>query len=319
MNEELIKELYTKGGIDSGKIKQLKIASYTYQKTIGELYWLGIISKNKSKLSVTLLDNPISGALKKLLFNGFNLSLLSKKNLVFLSNLLTPKTTLELSEATTLSVAQTSHLINKFSQFLTKQNNTYVLSKSNTDLFNLLSLIHMKNMQNYTCEKGEEKLQKVPLDFQAEGTLTAFSRFTEFGLPINPSHKYLYLPKKELTLEEIIAHAVKFSNNANDLALCILFYLQNRTKAKVNEIEKNCEKLGEINTWFDMVSYIDGQPVKNQLLFLPKHEFQQKAQLYKLETIPRYNQEKIQELFKELEKEIKETIQVYFIGGNALI
>jgi predicted nucleotidyltransferase len=174
-------------------------------------------------------------------------------------------------------------------------------------------------MQNYVWEKGEEKLEKIPLDFQTGGALTGFSRFTEFGFMLNPSHKYVYFPKKELLLEEIIVHAIKFARNANDLTLCILFYLKNRARAKVNEIEKNCEKIGILETWFDIVNYIDSQTVKNPAMFLPREEFQQKAKLYGIETIKRYDQASIQKLFKEISNELKEIIPIYFIGGNALI
>jgi len=319
MNGAILKELFNKGHIDSGAIKDIKVASYTYQKTIDELYWLGVIARGKSKLSVTLLDNPISGAIKKLYFAGFNPNLLSKKNLEWLSNLIEPKSTHELSESTNLSATQTSELLSKFAQFLSKKENKYSLSSTNQDLFNLLTLIKLKIMQNYVWEKGEEKLEKIPIDFQTEGTLTGFSRFIEFGFMLNPAHKFVYFPKKELTLEEVLAHSIKFTDNPNDLTLCILFYMKNRAKMKVNEIEKNCEKLSILETWFDIVNYIDGQPVKNQAKFLPKAEFQQKAKLYDIETIPRYNQESIQKLFKELSSELKEAVPIYFIGGNALI
>jgi len=319
VNEAVLKELFNKGQIDSGAINNLKIASYTYQKTINDLYWIGAVSKGKSRLSVMLLDNPLSGALKKLCFAGFNANLLTKKNINWLSSLTEPRTTNELAEITNLSIAQTNQLLNKFSQFLSKKENKYIISASNPDLFSLISLIKIKNMQNFTWKRGEEKLEKLPLDFQTEGALTGFSRFTEFGLMVSPSHKYVYFPKKELKLEEILAHAIKFSGNANELMLCILFYLKNRAKVNVAEIEKNCEKLNVLATWFDMASYIDGQPVKNLELFLPKQEFWQKTKLYEIETVPRYGKEAMQKLFKEIEKELKETIQLYVIGGNALI
>ncbi len=315
----ILRELFDKGQVNSRTMLKLRVASYTYQKTVDDLYWLGVVSSGKSRLNIVLLDNPVSGALKKLYFSGFNPALLSKKNLEWLSNLIEPRTTLELSESTNLSVVQTNRLLSKFSQFLTKKENRYSLSSSNQDLFTLLSLIKMKLMKNYVWEKGEEKLEKIPLDFPTEGALTGFSRFTEFGFMLNPSHKYVYFPKKELTLEEVVAHSIKFADNPNDLTLCILFYMKNRAKAKVNEIEKNCEKLGVLETWFDIINYIDSQTVKNSSLFLPKNEFAQKAKLYNVETIPRYNQESIQALFKEISKELKETISIYFIGGNALI
>lgn len=319
MNDIILKELFSKGRINSRVIKDFKVSSYTYQKNIMDLYWMGVISKNTKKFEINLLDNPISNNLKKLYFYGFDFSLISKKNLEWLSNLIEPRTVTELSKITNLSNAQTNNLLNKFMQFLSKKDNKYQLSYSNQDLFNLINLIKLKIMQNYVWLKGEEKLEKIPLDFQTEGTLTAFSRFNEYGFLINPSHNYVYFPKRELSFEEILVHAIKFSDNPNDLALCILFYLKNKNKAKISEIEEYCEKLGVIETWFDIIRYIDDQLVKNQSNFLPREEFEQKTKLYSIKTNKRYNQETIQKLFKEISNELIETIPIYFIGGNALI
>lgn len=319
MNKIVLRELFSKGGVNSRVIKDFRISSYTYQKNLADLYWMGVISKNKSKLEVTLLDNSVSNVLKKLYFDGFNSLLISKKNLEWLSNLIEPKTTMELAKSTNLSNAQTNKLLNKFMQFLSKKENKYSLSYANQDLFNLINLIKLKIMQNYVWKKGEEKLEKIPIDFQTEGVLTGFSRFTEYGFSLNPSNKYVYFPNKELSFEEILVHAIKFSDNPNDLSLCMLFYLKNKAKAKVSEIEKNCEKFGVTETWFDIINYIDDQPLKNQSIFLPKDEFKQKINLYSIEINKRYNQESIQKLFIEISLELKEKIPIYFIGGNALI
>lgn len=317
MDSGILKELFEKKHINSGKISELGIASYTYQKTIQELVWLGVVTEEKSKLNVKLLDNQITSILKKVFFEGFNTKLLTKENINWLTHLLEPKTTQEIAEETKLSISQTHAKLNKFAQFITK-NKKYFLSKKSL-LYDFISAVHTKNTGTFTWIKGKEKLQKIPLEFESDGKLTAFSEFSEFGLAINPSHKFIYFPKKELTLEEILVHAIKFSENANNIALCMLFYLKNKNKTKVNEIEKQSEHLNVLDKWFDIVAFIEGQQVKNQELFLPKNEFNQKAQLYGIKTTTRYEQKSIQELFKETEKVMKEKIQLYFIGGNALI
>jgi len=317
LDSGILKELFEKKHINSGKISELGIASYTYQKTIQELVWLGVVTEEKSKLNVKLLDNQITSILKKVFFEGFNTKLLTKENINWLTHLLEPKTTQEIAEETKLSISQTHAKLNKFAQFITK-NKKYFLSKKSL-LYDFISAVHTKNTGTFTWIKGKEKLQKIPLEFESDGKLTAFSEFSEFGLAINPSHKFIYFPKKELTLEEILVHAIKFSENANDIALCMLFYLKNKNKTKVNEIEKQSEHLNVLDKWFDIVAFIEGQQVKNQELFLPKNEFNQKAQLYGIKTTTRYEQKSIQELFKETEKVMKEKIQLYFIGGNALI
>jgi len=317
LDSGILKELFEKKHINSGKISELGIASYTYQKTIQELVWLGVVTEEKSKLNVKLLDNQITSILKKVFFEGFNTKLLTKENINWLTHLLEPKTTQEIAEETKLSISQTHAKLNKFAQFITK-NKKYFLSKKSL-LYDFISAVHTKNTGTFTWIKGKEKRQKIPLEFESDGKLTAFSEFSEFGLAINPSHKFIYFPKKELTLEEILVHAIKFSENANDIALCMLFYLKNKNKTKVNEIEKQSEHLNVLDKWFDIVAFIEGQQVKNQELFLPKNEFNQKAQLYGIKTTTRYEQKSIQELFKETEKVMKEKIQLYFIGGNALI
>ncbi len=317
MDSKILKELFEKEHISSGKINELGIASYTYQKTIQELVWLGIATKEKSKLNVKLLDNQTTTSLKKVFFEGFNTKLLTKENIEWLTHLLESKTTQEIAEETKLSISQTHAKLNRFAQFITKDKK-YFLSKKSA-LYDFILAVHKKNTGAFTWIKGKERLQIIPLEFESEGTLTAFSRFSEFGLMVNPSHKFIYFPKKKLTLEEILVHAIKFSENANDMALCMLFYLKNKSKIKVNEIEKHSGQLNILDKWFNIIAFMDGQQVKNQKLFLPKNEFKQKAQLYGIKTIIRYEQKAIQELFKETEKALKEKIQLYFIGGNALI
>ncbi|MFH1751850.1 MAG: DUF6036 family nucleotidyltransferase [archaeon] len=319
MNGLILKELFSKGWIDSGVIKRLGIASYTYQKTLKDLYWFGVIVRENSKTSVLLTDNPVSVAFKKLFFEGFKVELLSKENVSWLLSLIEPVTTAELAELTGFSIAQSNHKINQFSQFLTKKDGKYFLASSYKYLYDFLLLLRKKNAGTYLWNRNGEKLQKIPLDFPVDGVLTGFSRFSEFGFSVNPSHNYVFKPWKELSLEEILAHAIKFSANANDLTLCTLFYLKNRAKFNVSELEKNCEKLGVIKLWFDLVAYIYGLPVKNPELFLSKQEFYQKARMYEIKLASMYGLETIQKIFKEASQKVSKKIKVYFIGGNALI
>ena len=101
-----------------------------------------------------------------------------------------PKTISELSEELDLSAAQTSRRVSKFSQFLRKEESKYAISKSIPLLFDFLSLVYKKNTQGFFWSKGGEKLIKLPFDFKFDGSLTAFSRFSEFGLHVNPSHNF---------------------------------------------------------------------------------------------------------------------------------
>ncbi|MFH1257171.1 MAG: DUF6036 family nucleotidyltransferase [Candidatus Diapherotrites archaeon] len=318
MHKTLIKNLISEGQITPGMaIKDKAISSYTYYSTVKELESLGIASTKDSK--TVLSDSLVTAVFKKLFFEGFDIELLSKKNVKLLLLLLEPKTLNELSEEYGLSAAQANKRVSKFSQFLGKEGNKYALSKSNPLLFEFISLIQKKSNEEYFWSKGEEKLLKLPLDFEFDGTLTGFSRFSEFGLQINPSHNFVYVPKKELLLEEILSHAIKFSANANDLVLCILFYLKNKPKINVIEIEKNCEKLGVLQLWFDIVSYLEEQPVREEKMFLPGKEFLAKAAVYDIQTKKRYGQQTLDSIFHKAEEKLLEKVRIFLIGGNALI
>ena len=95
MNSKILKELLINGRIDSGSLKKLKVSSNTYQKSIKDLLWLGVVVEGKSKMSVSLLDGQVSALLKRMFFDGFNVELLTKENIEWLSSLTDPKTTVE--------------------------------------------------------------------------------------------------------------------------------------------------------------------------------------------------------------------------------
>lgn len=318
MNNPIVKSLLSDGWISPGiALRDGVVSSYTYYVTIGELEWLGIALTSEGK--TVLSDSPIAGAFKRLFFEGFNVELLSRKNMALFLALLEPKTINEVAEELGLSIAQANKRIGRLSQFFSKEGNQFVVSKSNPLLLEFVTLVQKKIMQEYSWSKGEEKLLKLPLDFSFEGTLTAFSRFSDFGLQVSPSHNYIYLPKKELAPEEILSHAIKFSINANDLLLCILFYLKNKATLNVLEIERNCEKLGVLQLWFDIASYLEDQPVKQQKMFLPRDEFLSKAAVYDIRTKKRFGPQTISDIFSKAEEKLPSKTKVFFIGGNALI
>ncbi len=318
MNNLVIKILIEKGSISAGDLtKDKTVSSYTYYNTAKELEQIGVASEKGGRLVFS--DSLVAGAFKKLFFEGFDASLLTPKNVKILAVLLEPKNLNEISGEIGLSIAQTSNRINKLAQFLSKEEKKYSLSKSNPLLHEFISLTSKKNTQDYYWSKGEEKLLKLPLYFPFEGVLTGFSRFSQLGLMVNPSHSFVYLPKKELSLEEIFSHAIRFSSNANDIMLCILFYLKNKPRIDVMALEKNCEKLGILQLWLDMVAYLEEQPVKEEKMFLPRQEFLAKAETYEIKPIERFDQQTINAIFGKVEEKISEKIRVFFIGGNAMI
>ncbi|MBI2597905.1 MAG: hypothetical protein HYW50_01785 [Candidatus Diapherotrites archaeon] len=319
MRSEVVKQIFARNGCSIGDLAKEKIASiYTIYRTIEELEWLGVVFFEKG--TIKILETPVTAVIKKLISDDFDLKIISKKSIEFYLQLLEAKTPQELAQEIEKSEAHTNALIKKYSHFLQKNGSKYSVSSLNPAFLDLLKLVAAaKNADQYWSGKHGEKLLKLSQGFPFDGTLTAFSRFNEFGLMIFTPNQYVFQPKKELSIEEILVHAIRFSKQASDIVLCIFFYLQNKHRANVAEIEKNCEKFGVLNLWFDIVSYLEDQPVKEKKMFLPKAEFLEKAAVYEIKTKPRFGESAITQIFISAEKKLKEKAKAFLIGGNALI
>lgn len=62
-------------------------------------------------------------------------------------------------------------------------------------------------------------------------SLTAFSRYSEFGISVITRDNYYYLPKKSLGIKEIFIHSLYIvEKETNSIILVALFYLKNKRK-----------------------------------------------------------------------------------------
>ncbi|MBU0662263.1 MAG: DUF6036 family nucleotidyltransferase [Candidatus Diapherotrites archaeon] len=318
MKKEIIGALLRKGRVSVGEMaKEGAASSYSFYKTADELREFGVAGLAGGKLELS--EGRAADAFRRLFFEGFEIELLSGENVRLLVLLLEPKTTAEIARETGKSIAQARRLMNGVMQFLGKEGKKFAVSRRNAPLVGFLEAVRERDSGGAYWSRAGEKLLKLPRGFPFEGTLTGFSRFGEFGLSIRPAYEFVFRPERELNIEEILAHAIKFSQNANDLALCILFYMQNRHRMNALELEKECEKFGIMPLWIDIVSFLEEQPVKEKPMFLPRNEFLEKAAVYGIKTKRRVAEREIEALFSEAEEKLRGKIRVFSIGGNALI
>lgn len=316
MNEAVVRALLAKGSV---QVRELAKAAprYSIRKTMAELREFGVADFGKGRLA--LREGGAADAFKRLFFEGFDAELLSGRNTRLLVLLLEPKTTAEIARETGKSVAQANRLVKGLMQFLGKDGKAFTVSRRNRPLVDFLEAVRGNGAGGaYWAGKGE-KLLKLPPNFPFEGVLTGFSRFSEFGLSIRAANEFVFQPRRELSIGEILAHAIKFSQNANEILLCILFYMKNRRRMDALELEKNCENLGVMPLWIDIVSFMEGQPVKEKGMFLPREEFLEKAAVYGIKAARRVEGREIEALFAEAEQNLRRKIRVFSIGGNALI
>jgi len=68
-----------------------------------------------------------------------------------------------------------------------------------------------------------------------DASLTAFSKYADFGISIFSTAKYYYLPKKKLSLKEIFMHSIYVADKSRDyrqLVYAALFYLKHKSSLK---------------------------------------------------------------------------------------
>ncbi len=85
---------------------------------------------------------------------------------------------------------------------------------------------------------------------EVEGTLTGFSRYSEFGIPIYLNIFCCYLPLHKLSKEEIFIHSISEMDHARLVLLGLTFYLKHKlNRKKIEELarEYDClEKLEDL-------------------------------------------------------------------------
>ncbi|MFH0954547.1 MAG: DUF6036 family nucleotidyltransferase [Candidatus Micrarchaeota archaeon] len=298
-------------------IKSSVRSTYACYSLVRRLAKLGIVSFEKGQ--IVLQKSPLMLALRELSFSGFGTELLEGRRLDALTVLLEPKTKEELGKELGLSFSQTHKLVTRLSQFLTKIENKYQVAQTASQLRKFLLHLKASTDQGYVFQKKSLKLLRLPREIPFEGTLTGFSRFSDYGVDVGTSENFIVQPAQNLSIEQVLVHALKFAQNANDTVLCIIFYLHNKPKISVEQIEKHVQTVDAIDQWQDLVAWLEDQPLKNPGMFLPKNEVREKAEIYHVQLPTRYRLNDTQALFDQISQKLFAKTNVYQIGGGALL
>lgn len=297
-------------------MKTSKQSSRAVYSTLRALASLGILSLTRGKIH--LLYSPSRFAFQELVVGGFDANIFDRWGIHALVFLLRPHNTQELSLELGLSYSQTKQVLNRLSGFLVKTNSTYQVSEKS-------HLRTFLNQAKLVLDKGSfwkgngVSLFKIPLESTIKGTLTGFSRFKDFSVAIDSPVQYVIQPEQQLKAEQILVHAIKFSESKNDMALCTIFYLKNKPMMSVELIESEARRVDAQNLWNDMATWLEDLPPQHPELFLPKQEFLEKAAIYHVKIPPRYGLQTARELFDQLDQNMDNPVTIYLIGGSALL
>jgi hypothetical protein len=285
----------------------------------------------KAASTITLRKNA-----KVILFrdiaNKFDIEkLLHHSNETVLLNITKPITIDNLQQTTKLSLRSIQRSISELESLGVIQRDTSnkTIIRINQDyelLFRFADLLkrenESKNIEPYSeiiYKDSLRILKRVPKGKAADGELTGFSLFSDYGIEYITTHDYYIKQEAPINLQDILLHSILAANkdkDKNGMAIAILFYLKNRDKMDLLGIRTLARSFRISDIWIDIEGYVRNNEVKHPDLFLPHKEFEEKATLYNIPpeyyTLPKA----YPDLFRELGRNLENEAEAYLFGGE---
>nr|WP_267164228.1 ArsR family transcriptional regulator [Halovenus salina] len=152
-----------------------------------------------------------------------------------------------------------------------------------------------------------------------DGTPTAFSAFTRYGVDYHPAKTYVYQDDRSLELEEILIHAVVVAETKKQMGMAGVFYLTHRATLDSSELWRLANRWDCVEKWADLFAYIDQREVHQEDLFLPWEEFIALANDYGVYPRGQHPEDSLRRGLEELGRQLKTPVDVYLLGGGNLI
>lgn len=121
------------------------------------------------------------------------------------------------------------------------------------------------------------KIFEVPADLEVDekiATITAFSLFNKYGIPLRLNYNYFCIPPQKLDINDVFAHAALSSNNIRKRLFTILFYLKNKDSLNIEDIDKKYKLRGYVNK---ISAILKGEALKD---YPSLEEIKQRMDLY---------------------------------------
>jgi DNA-binding HxlR family transcriptional regulator len=152
-----------------------------------------------------------------------------------------------------------------------------------------------------------------------EGTPTAFSAFTRYGVEYHPAKTYVYRGERSLDLEDVLIHAVTVAETKKQMAMTGVFYLTHRATLDSNDLWRLANRWDCVERWADLFAYIDQREVHDEELFLPWEEFVDLANEYGIYPRGQHPKDSLRQGLEALGGHLDTVVDVYLLGGGNLI
>ena len=163
------------------------------------------------------------------------------------------------------------------------------------------------------------RLKKLPTGKPARGSKTAFSAFAKYGVDYLSPYDYYVEPEHEVSIEEVLIHALRSAESRAEGTMCAVFYLRNIDKINAGKVKSLAKKFDVLSLWVDLQNYTKGLPVHDVEKFLPWDELVEKAAIYGLRVSPPPEAGKIMEVLKLLGGKLDSVVHSYLFGGANML
>ena len=217
---------------------------------------------------IELKKNPLVDSIANLFNQDFSLEKLLGERLLILQSLMDWKEPDQIAVECGMSTPSVYRYLRELRPLIKKSGRAYRVDGHKKSLIEFLKLVKnqieigSKTFRVWSSSDG--KLLKT-ID-AIDGSLTAFSRFPEFDVDYSSDYFYYHVPRKELDVEEIFIHSLRFAEDDKDdrmLPKIVEFYIKNNDKLDIFKIDELALRFNVADFWLDLQAHIVGTNPKN--------------------------------------------------------
>lgn len=253
--------------------------------------------------------------------------LLHDSNELVFKNLIEPKTINEITDLTRLSLRTVQRAVSELESIgaIKKEENKVSINRDYGPLYLFAENLRRedgKSVEPYAeviYQDHVRTLKKVPKEKRVDGELTGFSLFADYGIEYHTTHDYYIKQDAPLELADVLVHAVLAASKEQDkhgIVMAMVFYLKNKQRLDPLQVRKIAKDFKISDIWVDIEGYLRNTPVKNQNLFLPWSEFEEKVKLYSISSENYTLPVAYPDLFKEIGRWVPPQTEAYLLGGE---
>lgn len=243
--------------LGGGRVSLMDLREYTNRSrvsvylSIRRLKRLSLVEEGDH--FVELRRNLLVDAISRLLHENFPLEKLSGERLLVLQSLVDWKTPDQVAVECGISPPSVYRYLRELKPFTIRGGRQYKIGEGNRGLIEFLEAI--KNRvetglgTSLIWSSPDGRLLKTR--GVVDGSLTAFSRFPDFGVDFSSDHFYYYVPRKKLSVSEIFIHSLRCLKDDKMLPKITEFYVKNAGEMDVFSIDELALEFKVVDPWLD--------------------------------------------------------------------